>query len=151
VWLHADLCLCEVLDQVKTAKAVVDIQRDVFDQLRDAGLPLESINAIIWSHHHMDHIGDPSLFPPSTSLVVGPGFKKNNILFPGYPANPDSTVVDDAFHGREVIELDFSNGLNIGGFPAIDFFEDGSFYILQSEGHSKSPLMLAFLEDISKR
>ncbi|OKL57597.1 hypothetical protein UA08_06949 [Talaromyces atroroseus] len=122
--------------QIESAQAKLEVQHDVSDQLRDAGIPLESINAIIWSHHHLDHTGDPSLFPSSTSLVLGPGFKKNNITFPGYPENPDSLIDGEAFKGRELIELDFSNSLNIGGFPAIDFFGDGSFYILQSEGHT---------------
>lgn len=42
------------------------------------------------SHWHWDHIGDPSSFPPKTSLVVGPGFKKT--MLPGYPANEASPI-----------------------------------------------------------
>ncbi|KAH8698401.1 hypothetical protein BGW36DRAFT_460325 [Talaromyces proteolyticus] len=125
-----------ILNQIEAANAVMDIKSDVTDQLVDAGIQLGSINAVIWSHHHVDHTGDPSLFPPSTSLIVGPGFKTNNTTFPGYPKNPDSLVADDAFHGREIIELDFSTAASIGGYPAIDYFGDGSFYILQSKGHT---------------
>jgi glyoxylase-like metal-dependent hydrolase (beta-lactamase superfamily II) len=116
--------------------ATVDIEKDIADQLTESNVPLESINSIIWSHHHLDHMGDPSLFPKTTSLVVGPGFKADKTTYPGYPRNPEAVVVDDAFEGRELVELDFSTGLDIGGFPAIDFFGDGSFYILKSPGHS---------------
>lgn len=85
----------------------------------------------------MDHTGDPSLFPKSTSLVVGPGFKSNKQTFPGYPQNPDAITCQDAFEGRELVELDFASGIDIGGFKAVDFFGDGSFYLLQTSGHSK--------------
>lgn len=116
--------------------AIVDVEKDVADQLTEANVPLESINSIIWSHHHLDHIGDPSLFPKSTSLIVGPGFKTDKTTFPGYPTNPDALVGESAFEGRELVELDFSSGLDIGGFPSIDYFDDGSFYLLKSPGHS---------------
>ncbi|KAL5342690.1 metallo-beta-lactamase superfamily protein [Aspergillus crustosus] len=126
-----------ILAQVEMAKNVFNIEKDVPDYLREADIPLESINAIVWSHHHIDHTGDPSLFPSSTSLLVGPGFKSDKTTFPGYPKNPDALVPDDGFQGREVIELDFSaTGLTIGGFPAIDYFGDGSFYLLQTKGHT---------------
>ncbi|KAJ5355048.1 metallo-beta-lactamase superfamily protein [Penicillium cataractarum] len=125
-----------VLNQIESAKAIMDIEQDVADQLHNASVPLESINAIIWSHHHIDHTGDPSLFPSSTDLVVGPGFKRDTTTFPGYPTNTDALVTDDAFFGRRLVELDFSDAVTIGGFLAIDFFQDGSLYLLKSSGHT---------------
>ncbi|PLB46303.1 metallo-beta-lactamase superfamily protein [Aspergillus steynii IBT 23096] len=126
-----------ILGQLEYAGAKVTVERDVADQLRAANVPLESINAIVWSHHHFDHTGDPSLFPTSTSLVVGPGFKTNSTTFPGYPENPEAVVLSDAFDGREVVELDFSNvPSRVGGFPAVDYFGDGSFFLLRSFGHT---------------
>lgn len=44
------------------------------------------------SHWHADHTGDPSTFPPTTELVVGPGFK--NKLLPGYPADPNGLILE---------------------------------------------------------
>ncbi|GMG35316.1 unnamed protein product [Aspergillus oryzae] len=127
----------KVLGQIESARAVVKIEQDVADQLSKAKIPLESINTIIWSHHHMDHTGDPSLFPPSTELVVGPGFKLDKTTSLGYPMNADALVNDDAFLGRNLVELDFSGAVNIGGFLAIDLFQDGSLYLLRSNGHSE--------------
>ncbi|KAL4932778.1 uncharacterized protein BDV17DRAFT_253733 [Aspergillus undulatus] len=132
------LTLRETLEQGVSKGWSLDIEKDVADHLHETGIPLDSIDAIVWSHHHFDHVGDPSLFPGSTALIVGPGFKTDKSTFPGYPKNPDAKTIDDAFHDREVVELDFSNASSeIGGFPAIDYFGDGSFFFLQTKGHSK--------------
>ncbi|KAL4868704.1 hypothetical protein BDV12DRAFT_209018 [Aspergillus spectabilis] len=93
------------------------------------------IEAIIWSHHHFDHVGDPSTFPPTTSLIVGPGVK--NLAWPGYPSNETAAVLDSDILGRNVAEINFtSNACKIGRFNAADYFGDGSFYILDAPGHS---------------
>jgi hypothetical protein len=127
------------LERIKFVNAAMDITQDVADQLVAASVPLSSIHSIIWSHHHMDHNGDPSLWPKSTSLVVGPGFKSNPHTYPGFPNNPDSVVCQDALEGRDLVELEFGDTLEIGGFKAVDFFGDGSFYLLQASGHSRYP------------
>jgi glyoxylase-like metal-dependent hydrolase (beta-lactamase superfamily II) len=49
-----------------------------------------SLICILLSHCHFDHIGDPSRFPSSTSLVVGPGFRE--AFLPGYPSNPEAPI-----------------------------------------------------------
>jgi len=114
----------------------------VADILNSASVPLSSIDSIIWSHHHVDHIGDPSLFPSTTSLVVGPGFKSNPKAYPGYPNNPDALTVQDAFEGRHLVELDFNESqLRVCGLRAIDWFDDGSFYILEAPGHTNDHVM----------
>ncbi|CAG9954058.1 unnamed protein product [Clonostachys rosea f. rosea IK726] len=111
--------------------------REVYDVLKDGGVDLNTIEAIIWSHHHMDHTGNPNGFPSTTDLIVGPGFKET--LLPSYPENPKAMIGQRDYEGRNLRQLDFkeeSKGLTIGGFPAIDYFEDGSFYLLQAPGHS---------------
>lgn len=47
------------------------------------------------SHWHFDHLGDASIFPPTTELVVGPGFTAAQI--PGYPTNPTANVLESDF------------------------------------------------------
>jgi hypothetical protein len=72
-----------------------------------------------------------SLFPSSTEIVVGPGFKAAPQLLPGYPAVAESPVRESDFAGRTLREIDFAaSSLDIGGYKAHDFFGDGSFYLL---------------------
>ncbi|KAL0577058.1 hypothetical protein V5O48_004939 [Marasmius crinis-equi] len=110
---------------------VLDVDKDVVDQLTEGGIDLESIDTVIWSHTHLDHIGDLSKWPTSTKLVVGPGTDRR-----GYPTYPDASLLDSDFAGREVEELNFADSkLNIAGLSAIDYLGDGSFYIINMPGH----------------
>ena len=116
--------------------ATINILADVPDILNAASVPLSSIDFAICSHNHWDHTGDLTLFPTSTTLVVGPGFK----------TRPEAKVLTphETFEGRELIELDFSGGtshLKVAGLRAIDWFEDGSFYILDAPGHTPEHIM----------
>ena len=40
-------------------------------------------------------------------------------------------------------EIEFSENLNVAGFPAVDFFRDGSFYLLDAPGVSRILLRIA--------
>jgi len=106
----------------------------VREQLEAHGVDGSKVEAIIWSHWHWDHTGDPSTFPKSTALIVGPGFKK--IMLPGYPSNSQSPILESDYEGRELREIAFDQSLKIGKFEAIDYFGDGSFYLLDSPGHA---------------
>ncbi|KAE8343119.1 hypothetical protein BDV24DRAFT_173468 [Aspergillus arachidicola] len=111
-------------------------EKDVAGILKEDGrYALSDIDSIIWSHWHADHIGDPSTFPLTTELVVGPGFK--DALLPGYPADPNGVILESDYAGRQLREISFEDGgLKIGQFHALDFFGDGSFYLLDSPGHA---------------
>jgi glyoxylase-like metal-dependent hydrolase (beta-lactamase superfamily II) len=51
-----------------------EVPQDVCASLRKAGAdPLSDIDTVLFSHLHWDHIGNPTLFGPRTSFVVGPG------------------------------------------------------------------------------
>lgn len=141
-WWNSTPVIAPMIDKYAIA---LKIDKDVAEILVDAALPLESIDAVILSHHHPDHVGNMSLFPTSTAAVVGPGFKK--LYAPFYPAGETSPFHEYEFAGRDVIELDFasslssssgtgSGGLEVGGFPAIDYFGDGSCYLLHTPGHT---------------
>jgi glyoxylase-like metal-dependent hydrolase (beta-lactamase superfamily II) len=121
-------------------KEVINIEesQQVSTVLTDHGIDLSNIDSIVWSHAHIDHTGEPSVFPPTTELVVGPSFKK--ACMPGFPTNPQSPVLDSAFQGRRVREVDFAKSISIGGFRAIDFFSDGSFWLLETLGHTEHHL-----------
>ncbi|KAI0105342.1 hypothetical protein F4776DRAFT_647067 [Hypoxylon sp. NC0597] len=112
-------------------------ERDVRDVLIENGVNLDEIKDIIWSHHHFDHTGDPSVFPPSTNLVVGPGLRK--MVGEGYPIDNESVCLSSAWKNRNCHELDFESDkrvIQIGRWKALDWFSDGSFYLLRSEGHT---------------
>lgn len=58
---------------------------------------------------------------------------------PGYPKRQDSTLLETDYEGRDVREIDFEKeggGLKIGRYNALDYFGDGSFYLLDTPGHT---------------
>ncbi|KAI0302527.1 hypothetical protein BC826DRAFT_965865 [Russula brevipes] len=143
-----------VLDHVQSTNSTLEVTSDVVDILKSASVPLDSFHALIWSHHHVCHAGDVSLFPQDIPLVVGRGFKSNSKTHPGYPQNPGAHTLQDAFEGRELVELDFNNDhahaharakakkdIIICGLRAIDWFGDASFYLLEAPGHSSDHIM----------
>ncbi|KAI0397820.1 hypothetical protein F5Y17DRAFT_454705 [Xylariaceae sp. FL0594] len=132
-------------ERIVGSGATVEVPRTVREILDQSGGgevvdTANEIEAVAWSHHHFDHVGDVGEWDPRrTKLIVGLGTKAD--VFPGWP-----TVAGAPFHesevvgggGREVEELDFSSSfLKIGGFTAIDYFADGSFYFLETPGHCK--------------
>lgn len=56
--------------------------------------------------------------------------------------NQMSPILEADYRGREMTEVSFDDddvgggGLRLGGFRAVDFFGDGSFYLLDSPGHA---------------
>ncbi|RFU28568.1 hypothetical protein B7463_g7786, partial [Scytalidium lignicola] len=115
-------------------------EKDTADILRENGTAPEDISAIIFSHHHWDHVGDTTKFPSSTSIIVGHGYKK---YLPGWPIDPNSEETSsDLYEGRETVEIHFDgeHSLKIGHWHAYDYFHDGSFYLLDAPGHTQGHL-----------
>ncbi|KAH6988495.1 beta-lactamase-like protein [Ilyonectria destructans] len=125
-----------IRDYFSKSDTTATIKKGVRELLEEHNVSGKDIEAIVWSHWHWDHVGDPSTFETSTSLIVGPGFKE--VFVPGYPTNPGSPMLDSDYAGREVRELNFSaeKAIKIGHFDALDHFGDGSFYLLNAPGHT---------------
>lgn len=112
----------------------INIEAYTNDILTNHSIPLESIEAIVWSHTHWDHLGRPSFFPNSTDLIVGPGTLDYHGF--GYPLNETSPFRARELEGRAVVEVQFpDDAAVIGGLQAHDYFGDGSFYLLNAPGH----------------
>jgi hypothetical protein len=75
-------------------------------------------------------MGPPNLFPPLNQPLL----RKRHRPFPAYPAYPNSNLLAADFENRKCIEIS-STDLQIGPFPATDFYGDGSPYILDTPGH----------------
>ncbi|KEF61200.1 uncharacterized protein A1O9_02765 [Exophiala aquamarina CBS 119918] len=118
----------------------ISVEKDVSEILAEhGGVQPGDIDSIIFSHHHFDHVGDTTKFPGTTRLVVGPGYKQRYL--PGYPENPEAAeTTTDTYEGRGTVEIEFAENdhqvSTIGKFKAYDYFDDGSFYLLSTPGHT---------------
>ncbi|KAJ7646926.1 beta-lactamase-like protein [Roridomyces roridus] len=109
----------------------LDDNKDITEVLQQAGINLTSIDTVIWSHSHFDHTGDMSKFPNTTKLVIGPGTDTST-----YPTDPNAVHLESDFAGHNLTELDFTDSkLVFSGLPALDYFGDGSFYLMDTPGH----------------
>ncbi|KAF7289879.1 Metallo-beta-lactamase superfamily protein [Mycena indigotica] len=104
------------------------VKTDIVDLIEADGIGRESINAVIWSHSHVDHTGDISRFPSSTSLVIS-----EELALETYETDPSSTLLPSDVEGRTIKRVSFD--LKIGDFNAHDYFGDGSLYLLAVPGH----------------
>lgn len=96
-WENLSPATTSMIQHIGPGKA--EVKKGVRELLEEHGVAGSSIEGIIWSHWHFDHTGDPSTFEPHTALIVGPGFKE--AFVPGYPANPDSVILESDYAGRE--------------------------------------------------
>lgn len=103
--------------------------------LRNGGLEPGDIETIVLSHPHQDHAGDPKLFPRARFFL---GAAARPLLENGYPKDPKSHFVADLLPEGQIEWLD-PNGAEwkpIGPFErTLDFWGDGSFYIVDAPGH----------------
>ncbi|KAH7929094.1 Metallo-hydrolase/oxidoreductase [Leucogyrophana mollusca] len=122
-------------------KIYVNIKQSVAESLFKGGIHPEQIDAVVVSHLHWDHVGDPTPFTKAT-FVVGEGCR--DILTSGYPMNPESTILANSIpmdRARFVTSSEFS--ISIGPFPhALDYFGDGSMYIVDAPGHLPGHVMI---------
>jgi glyoxylase-like metal-dependent hydrolase (beta-lactamase superfamily II) len=126
------------------------VSPDASESLRKGGLDPKDVDTVILSHVHWDHVGTPSDFPTS-EFIVGSGTMHLLVhgggpLYPAELFNPDE-LPHDRTHELPPIRHDDSSKAHdkqtthtwhplSSLFPAaIDFFADGSLYVIDAPGH----------------
>lgn len=118
-----------------------EVPEDVFTSLAQKHAdPQSDIRAVIFSHLHYDHIGDPSKFGPETEFLIGPGAKELLHGADSYPCNAHSHFDSKLLPPDRTVELpaasDGSFWAPLGPFPeSHDYFGDQSMYIINAPGH----------------
>lgn len=134
-WENCAPRIVSLLREHNTVARGRDVATIITESAPTLGISTADVEAIVWSHNHFDHTGDPSTFPSCTKLVVGPGVTAAS--WPGYPTRAEAIVRDSDAAGRLVEEVSFKGSeLKIGRFDAVDYFGDGSFYLLDAPGHA---------------
>jgi glyoxylase-like metal-dependent hydrolase (beta-lactamase superfamily II) len=125
------------------------VSPDAADSLRKGGLDPKNVDTVILSHVHWDHVGTPSDFPNS-EFVVGSG-TMHLLANGGGPLYPAEIFNHNELPHSRTRELpparneDTSRASDrqtnhtwhpLAGFPAaIDFYNDGSLYVIDAPGH----------------
>jgi glyoxylase-like metal-dependent hydrolase (beta-lactamase superfamily II) len=121
-----------ILEWIRTTYSI-QVDQDVVESLAKGGTAPTDIDYVCLSHCHWDHTGNTHPFTKSTFLV---GAECQSLFNPGYPEDPNGSFPSDLLPQGRTTYLDPTNWPSIGPFPrALDFFEDGSLYIVDAPGH----------------
>ncbi|KAE9404050.1 Metallo-hydrolase/oxidoreductase [Gymnopus androsaceus JB14] len=110
------------------------VSQDVSESLTAGGLSPADIDTVCISHCHWDHVGDTKPFINAEFVV---GAASATLFQPGYPEDPDSGFASDLLPAGRTRFVEFDEkSVPLGPFPhALDFYGDGSLYIVNAAGH----------------
>lgn len=121
-----------VVQRIKTTFPV-NVPQDVVESLKKGGLSPSEISTVCLSHCHFDHVGDTRPFVDSTFIV---GAASSTLFKPGFPTDPNAGFASDLLPAGRTEFLSVEAWEPLGPFPrALDFYGDGSLYIIDSPGH----------------
>jgi glyoxylase-like metal-dependent hydrolase (beta-lactamase superfamily II) len=149
----------EIAERIRSSLEPYIVKTDAAEFLLSKGCDPHEISAVILSHVHYDHIGRPESFP-TARYVVGAGSTKT--MQEGSPGYEISLFESDLFEQHEVVELPPSPASDaaisnesivskdpnhfwrpLGHFPAaLDYFGDGSLWIIDAPGHMEGHINL---------
>ncbi|WAO95250.1 Lactamase-B domain-containing protein [Fusarium falciforme] len=122
-------------------------RRSLVNQLADLGVASEQIDTVIFSHAHWDHCRPIKSEFPNAKVLFGPGTGSH--CSPGHIRDGKVQPMvqwDSRFFGTSDVCTDPYEELKGPWKPwgpfeqALDYFGDGSFWILQAPGHMKGNL-----------
>lgn len=124
----------------------VDTMPDAVTSLSRGGLTVDDIDYVMFSHVHYDHVGMPRDFTnPKTKFVVGNGALDLLSGKTKHDLGKHMVFEADLLPTGRAVELPPNDNsladspyewTSLASFPhAIDFFHDGSVYILDAPGH----------------
>ncbi|KAJ7248989.1 beta-lactamase-like protein [Mycena rebaudengoi] len=118
-----------------------EVPQTVEESCIKGGVDPVSVETVVISHLHFDHVGDASAFP-NASFIIGGGGKA--MLENGYPENPESPTLSASTPAdRTSFFTDAHFSTSIGPSPrAHDYFGDGSVYIIDTPGHCSGHITL---------
>ena len=108
---------------------------DIPALLERGGLAREAVQHVCLSHIHFDHTGVPRAFPNAT-CVLGEGARR---LIEEHGPDFDGTLYGVDLPPERTTFLDDADSrwAPLGPFPrALDFFGDGSLYVVDAPGHT---------------
>ncbi|KAI0093150.1 beta-lactamase-like protein [Irpex rosettiformis] len=122
-------------------------EEDVADQFAQGNVRLEDIHTIILNHLHWDHIGNVAQFNAAKVVIGAPAraYYESNL----YPQSTRGSIPAPV-EGTEITYLDFSDSSStyrlVAPFAtfdrAVDFYGDGSVYVVDTPGHFPGHLSL---------
>ncbi|KAH7564333.1 hypothetical protein BM1_01380 [Bipolaris maydis] len=120
-------------------------KRTIVQQLFERGIAATDIDTILFSHAHWDHCRPISNVFPNAKASFGPGTKL--ACQPGHWKDPElqwDGRFFDPDHATETWEELQGDWKQFGPFEkALDYFGDGSFWILDAPGHMPGNLAAA--------
>ena len=109
--------------------------RDIPPTLERGGLSRTDVTHVALSHTHFDHTGYPRAFPNATFLLGAGSRATIEKLGPDFEGT--FHAIDVPFERTDFLDPSTAAGWGpIGPFPsALDFYGDGSVYIVDAPGH----------------
>lgn len=137
------------LESHLASRQPISTQPDPVASLAKGGLSVDDIDYVIFSHVHYDHVGLPSDFNnPKTKFIVGNGALDLLSGKTKHDLGKHMVFESDLLPLERTIELPSPDASDyqsqndtrfswrrLASFQAIDFFRDGSVYILDAPGH----------------